>query len=376
MKTIKIFLASSSSLAEYRKDFEIEINRINKTWVQKGIFLELIIWENFVEYMVKKGKQKEYDASASTCDIFILLYSNFVGKYSIEEFKYAAKSFRKSTLDVPRIFTYYIEPAEKTKENEGFKTLTKMLSDKEHYTSKNKNFQEILGKFRADLTVLTEKYEHFFFPDLTPRIDEKVQYIKMLHLTRREVNKAPVYKKYIERLQAEKEVFDEAQFSELLIYSAPGKITESYNYGLSENVSINVNVIIPPIKKTKKQNSLREDEKIANSQRNKFSLDSNVFFSVTDFINAFQEGNTYYQTKVDEPIRRIQLFVDFSAIPYGKKIMKSPPSAELYPKDKNKKGKALTVTEVRPNVYLAEALNLQAGYIVVMRFDINWNEVS
>ena len=134
-------------------------------------------------------------------------------------------------------------------------------------------------------------------------------------------------------------------------------------------------MIIPPPKKTKKKNPLREEEKIADSQRNNFSLDSNVFFSVTNFINAFQEGNTYYQTKVDESIRHIRLFVDFSAIPYGKKIMKSPPSAELYPKDKSKKGKTLTVTEVRANVYLAEAINLQAGYIVVMRFDINWNEV-
>lgn len=61
MKIIKIFLASSSSLQNYRELFEIDVNRINKDWVLKEMFLNLIVWEGFEDYMVKEGKQSEYD---------------------------------------------------------------------------------------------------------------------------------------------------------------------------------------------------------------------------------------------------------------------------------------------------------------------------
>lgn len=43
MKKRKVFLASSSELAEDRRQFEIFINRKNKVWVDKGVFLELVI---------------------------------------------------------------------------------------------------------------------------------------------------------------------------------------------------------------------------------------------------------------------------------------------------------------------------------------------
>jgi hypothetical protein len=57
MKIIKIFLASSPSLQNYQELFEIDVNRINKDWVLKEMFLNLIVWEGFEDYMVKEGKQ-------------------------------------------------------------------------------------------------------------------------------------------------------------------------------------------------------------------------------------------------------------------------------------------------------------------------------
>lgn len=49
MRILKIFLASSSELLNDREQFEIFINRRNKSWVEKGIFLKLIIWEDFID---------------------------------------------------------------------------------------------------------------------------------------------------------------------------------------------------------------------------------------------------------------------------------------------------------------------------------------
>ena len=57
----KIFLASSSELKEDRQQFEIFIDRKNKEWVDKGIFLELIIWEDFLDALSKTRLQDEYN---------------------------------------------------------------------------------------------------------------------------------------------------------------------------------------------------------------------------------------------------------------------------------------------------------------------------
>ena len=51
MKTIKIFLASSSKLKEYRKDLVNSISSKNKLIKDKNICLELVIWEDLREAM-------------------------------------------------------------------------------------------------------------------------------------------------------------------------------------------------------------------------------------------------------------------------------------------------------------------------------------
>lgn len=47
MQTKKIFLASSEELKADRDQFEIFIGRRNKEWHRKGVFLELLMWEDF-----------------------------------------------------------------------------------------------------------------------------------------------------------------------------------------------------------------------------------------------------------------------------------------------------------------------------------------
>jgi len=49
VQVIKIFLASSSELKGDREQFEIFINRKNKEYIRKVIFLELVIWEDFLD---------------------------------------------------------------------------------------------------------------------------------------------------------------------------------------------------------------------------------------------------------------------------------------------------------------------------------------
>ena len=73
MTTKRIFLASSSELKEDREQFEIFIDRKNKDWNSKGVFLELVIWEDFLDAMSKTRLQDEYKKAIRDCDIFVTL---------------------------------------------------------------------------------------------------------------------------------------------------------------------------------------------------------------------------------------------------------------------------------------------------------------
>ena len=73
MQKKKIFLASSSELKDDRQQFEIFINRKNKEWVDRGVFLELVIWEDFLDAMSQTRLQDEYNKAIkqmrSVCDV-------------------------------------------------------------------------------------------------------------------------------------------------------------------------------------------------------------------------------------------------------------------------------------------------------------------
>ena len=104
-QTIKIFLASSSELKEERERFEIFIGRENKRLNEKGIFLRLDIWEDFLDAVSQTRLQNEYNLAINSCDIFVMLFFTKVGKFTTEEFEKAFKHFKES--DTPKIYTYF-----------------------------------------------------------------------------------------------------------------------------------------------------------------------------------------------------------------------------------------------------------------------------
>ncbi|MGH8508926.1 MAG: GUN4 domain-containing protein, partial [Gammaproteobacteria bacterium] len=84
-QTKKIFLASSAELKGDRDQFEIFIGRKNKDWVDQGVFIELIVWEDFLDAVSKTGLQNEYNNAIRECDIFVMLFCTKVGQYTEEE---------------------------------------------------------------------------------------------------------------------------------------------------------------------------------------------------------------------------------------------------------------------------------------------------
>jgi hypothetical protein len=105
IKKIYIFLASSAELKDDREQFKLFIYDENKVWIDKGIFIELVIWEDFIDCMSPTRLQDEYNKAAIGSDIFVSLFWTKAGKYTSEEFNESYANFIKRGK--PVIYTYF-----------------------------------------------------------------------------------------------------------------------------------------------------------------------------------------------------------------------------------------------------------------------------
>jgi len=159
-QTVKIFLASSSELKEDREAFEIFIRRQNKSLHKRNIFLDLEIWEDFIDAMSQTRLQDEYNKAVRESDIFIMLFFTKVGKYTKEEFETAFGQFQES--GTPLIYTYFKSaPIDSTDLNRDdnnslfdFKDKLKSLG---HFWTTYKNTDGLQLKFKNQLEKILDK---------------------------------------------------------------------------------------------------------------------------------------------------------------------------------------------------------------------------
>jgi hypothetical protein len=157
MITKKLFLASSAELKEDRKEFEIFIGRKNSDWVTKGVFLELVIWEDFLDAVSQTRLQDEYNKAIRECDLFVMLFWTKVGQYTEEEFETAFGQFK--TTNKPFIFTYF-KDAEISIANANRKGLMSLLAFQEklsslgHFQTVYKNVADLKFQFNQQLDKL------------------------------------------------------------------------------------------------------------------------------------------------------------------------------------------------------------------------------
>ncbi|MGK7895483.1 MAG: hypothetical protein AB4372_18170 [Xenococcus sp. (in: cyanobacteria)] len=155
--TIKIFLASSSELKEDREQFEIFIYRKCKEYKEEGIFLELVIWEDFIDAMSQTRLQDEYNKAITDGDIFVSLFFTKVGKYTKEEFLKAWDTFKVNNK--PLIYTYFKDANIKTSEIKEDDILSlfnfkKQLKEKGHYPTGYTGIGSLKNNFGDQLTKL------------------------------------------------------------------------------------------------------------------------------------------------------------------------------------------------------------------------------
>lgn len=157
MITTTIFLASSAELKDDRTEFEVFIGRKNKDWITKGVFLKLVVWEDFLDAISKTRLQDEYNKAICECDLFVMFFWTKVGQYTDEEFETAFGQFKATNK--PFIFTYFkdaeISVAQANKKDlMSLWAFQEKLSSLGHFYTIYKNIDELKLKFGEQLDKL------------------------------------------------------------------------------------------------------------------------------------------------------------------------------------------------------------------------------
>jgi hypothetical protein len=161
-------LASSAELKEDRKEFEIFIGRKNKEWVDKGVFLNLVIWEDFLDAVSQTRLQDEYNKAIRDCDLFVMLFWTNVGQYTEEEFETAFGQFKSTNK--PFMYTYF-KDTEISVARANKKALMSLwafqekLSSLGHFYTVYKNVDELKFKFNQQLERLASNGFIEFAPE-------------------------------------------------------------------------------------------------------------------------------------------------------------------------------------------------------------------
>ena len=151
-----MFLASSNELIVEREKFEIEIYRKCKAWFDKGIFLQLDIWEDLSVCMSGSGSQGEYNKLVRSADLFVLLAFTKVGIYTGEEFENAVGEFKAT--EKPFVFTYFKETNNAV--DASLTEFKQKLKHFKHFFSAFTDFNDLWNQFNKELERLElDKFE-------------------------------------------------------------------------------------------------------------------------------------------------------------------------------------------------------------------------
>lgn len=160
VKTIRIFLASSSELEADRDAFELYFRQRNDDLREEGLYLEIVRWENFLDAMSRTRLQDEYNEAIRNCDVFVSLFETKTGRYTEEEFDVAHETFQATGK--PRIFTYFrktpLSPSLEHREDlESLWDFQEKLDELGHFYTWYESVEDLQKQFRDQLDRLRDE---------------------------------------------------------------------------------------------------------------------------------------------------------------------------------------------------------------------------
>jgi hypothetical protein len=162
LHTIRIFLASSSELRGDRDKFELYFRQQNDQLLEKGIYLKIVRWENFLDAMSEIRLQDEYNEAIHNCEVFVSLFFTKTGKFTEEEFDVAHRHFKASGK--PLIYTFFknadIKTGSARKEDlNSLWAFQERLDKLGHFYIRYDGIQDLKRQFRDQLDKLLEIYD-------------------------------------------------------------------------------------------------------------------------------------------------------------------------------------------------------------------------
>ena len=160
MKKIKIFIGSSVD----KREFELErerlgsfVNGLNRTLVDKGIFIDLYDCETVSPKMKREGSQKQHDAYIENdADAAYFLFFKKAGEFTLHELQAAHDTLVKEGR--PDVFTYFKVIGEDIEETEEIKAAVELIANAYgHYFSK---FSDVDTVKLGMLQYIAEKLEN------------------------------------------------------------------------------------------------------------------------------------------------------------------------------------------------------------------------
>ena len=94
MKTINIFIASSSELKRERMELVDLMQDMNEDIEGRDIKFKPVLWEYMDSSMRAERKEDEYLAKLRECEICIVLFWQILGEYTVEELDVAMEEMR------------------------------------------------------------------------------------------------------------------------------------------------------------------------------------------------------------------------------------------------------------------------------------------
>ncbi|MCI0601442.1 hypothetical protein L0156_00355 [bacterium] len=107
MRSLKIFLASSGEMEPERREIELLIRRENDRMFNKGLYLQLIVWEELSHSFRGAGIQDHFNEQLLQCEVVIFLFFKKVGKFTKEEFELAYQNFKKGSTNPRYLYVLF-----------------------------------------------------------------------------------------------------------------------------------------------------------------------------------------------------------------------------------------------------------------------------
>ncbi len=159
METIRIFIASSAELKPDRDSFREFLSVENDRLHTKGLYLELVQWEHFLDAVSQTSLQDEYNKELMKCAIVVCLFYTKAGKYTQLEFDTALKQFHKTGS--PLIYTYFKAgapaPDPANEQAQDLVKFKKRLGEIGHFYTSYNSTEDLLLQFRKQLDRLEDK---------------------------------------------------------------------------------------------------------------------------------------------------------------------------------------------------------------------------